>query len=155
MRHAPPTPGPRHEALVQLLRTAETVWNASRVFFAQWDLSPSQFNVLNVLLETPEGRTQIDLSRELLMHRSNVTGLVDRLEKRGLVLRRDQPQDRRAYRVVLTAAGRRTVAQIRPRYYEAADLLWGGFPPADLPPMVDALSRISANADRMAAELQR
>ena len=82
-------PGPRYQALIELLRTAETLWNASRVFFARWDLSPSQFNVLNLLYEQPGGCTQIELSRQLIMHRSNVTGLVDRLEARGLLQRQD------------------------------------------------------------------
>src|SRR6201997_3396150 len=93
------TPGPRYQALLELLRTAETLWNASRVFFARWDLSPSQFNVLNLLHEQPEGCTQISLSRQLIMHRSNITGLVDRLEARGLVLRQENPADRRAFNV--------------------------------------------------------
>ena len=44
----------RYQALLQLLRTADTVWNSSRVFFARWDISPSQFNVLNLLRGEPE-----------------------------------------------------------------------------------------------------
>ena len=47
--------GPRYRALLQLLRTAENLWNASRVFFGRWDLSPSQFNVLNLLSGEPDG----------------------------------------------------------------------------------------------------
>src|SRR5580692_12405550 len=92
-------PGPRHQALIELLRTAETLWNASRVFFARWDLSPSQFNVLNLLYDLPDGCSQIELSRQLIMHRSNVTGLVDRLESRGLLRRAENPHDRRAFNV--------------------------------------------------------
>ena len=95
----------RYRALLQLLRTADSLWNASRIFFARRDLSPSQFNILNLLRDRPDGFSQIDLGRLLIMHRSNVTGLVDRLEKRGLVRRLDAAGDRRAYRVVLTPAG--------------------------------------------------
>src|ERR1700733_10022948 len=98
------TPGPRYQALIELLRTAETLWNASRAFFARWDLSPSQFNVLNLLHDLPGGCSQIELSRQLIMHRSNVTGLVDRLESRGLLRRTDSPTDRRAFTVILTPA---------------------------------------------------
>src|SRR6266496_1133102 len=50
----PSLPGPRYQALLQLLRTAEALWNASRNFFARWDLSPSQFNVLNLLYDQPD-----------------------------------------------------------------------------------------------------
>src|SRR5438093_6296445 len=109
MSASPPSPGPRYQALLQLLRTAEALWNASRNFFARWDLSPSQFNVLNLLYDQRAGCTQIELSRPLIMHRSNVTGLVERLAARGLVRRRDSAPDRRAYRVVLPTPGKRVV----------------------------------------------
>jgi len=79
----------RYNALLQLLRTADSILDASRTFFAPWDLSPSQFNVLNLLYGLPEGVSQTDVGRQLIVHRSNVTGLVDRLEKRGLVRRRE------------------------------------------------------------------
>ena len=46
---------PGYRALMELLRTADTLWNASRVFFERWDLSPSQFNVLNLLRLSPAG----------------------------------------------------------------------------------------------------
>lgn len=113
---------------MQLLRTAETLWNSSRVLFARWELSPSQFNILNLLYEQPEGQTQVELSRQLVMHRSNVTGLVDRLEARQLVERRETPGDRRVNRVVLTEAGRRLVREILPFYYQAAEEVWGDLP---------------------------
>src|SRR5690349_19868619 len=90
----------RYDALLQVLRTADRIWNTSRLFFERWDLSPSQFNVLNLLYNHPDGLSQIELSRQLIMHRSNVTGLVDRLERRSLVQRNDLATDRRAYRVV-------------------------------------------------------
>ncbi len=114
-------PGPRQPALIELLRAAETIWNSSRIFFARWDLSASQFNVLNLLRLAPAGLTQTDLSRQLLMHRSNITGLVDRLEERGLVARHDEPGDRRSYRVVLSAAGGKLVEEILPAYHRSIE----------------------------------
>ena len=75
----PPGAKTRYMALLQLLGTADSIWNASRIFFAAWNLSPSQFNVLNLLRGHPGGLTQTDLSRRLIMHRCNVTGLSDRL----------------------------------------------------------------------------
>ena len=144
------SPGPRYQALLQLLRTAETLWNASRLFFAQWNLSPSQFNVLNLLYDQPGGCTQIELSRSLIMHRSNVTGLVDRLEARGLLQRRDSANDRRAYRVVLTAAGRKLVQQVLPHYYAAAEKVWGELAFTRTTQLVNDLARVCANAEKVA-----
>ena len=141
------TASPRYEALLQLLRTAETVWNASRAFFAKWDLSPSQFNVINVLRNHPGGRTQIELSRLLIMHRSNITGLVDRLEERKLVKRKDSATDRRAYLVTLTPAAQALLEEILPQYYHAAETIWGSFPVRRTEQLADDLARLAANVE--------
>jgi DNA-binding MarR family transcriptional regulator len=145
-------PGPRYLALIGLLRTAETLWNASRVFFARWELSPSQFNILNLLDEQPGGCSQISLSRQLIMHRSNITGLVDRLESRGLVSREESPRDRRAFNVVLTPAGRKLVRAIQPHYYRAAEIVWGSVPVERARRMLAELEALSENATRVASE---
>ena len=143
----PSVPGPRYHALIQLLLTAETLWNASRMFFGEWNLSPSQFNVLNLLHGHAAGCTQSELSRQLIMHRSNVTGLIDRLEKRGLVRRADSATDRRAYRVALTPAGQKLVREILPRYYAAAEQIWGALPVRRTNQLVAELAQLSANTE--------
>jgi DNA-binding MarR family transcriptional regulator len=145
----PPGPGPRYQALLQVLRTADTLWNCSRVFFARWQLSPSQFNVLNLLATEPQGLSQIELGRLLITHRSNVTGLVDRLTARGLVQRLDVVGDRRAYRVVLTPNGQRLIQTILPEYYRIADAVWDGFPAARAKQLAADLERLGANAKRV------
>ncbi|PAW75356.1 MAG: hypothetical protein B9S33_21675 [Pedosphaera sp. Tous-C6FEB] len=150
MKRKTTSPGPRYAALIQLLRTAEELWNASRVFFTRWDLSPSQFNLLNVLPDFTDGCTQSDLSRQLIMHRSNVTGLVDRLEERGLVARKENATDRRAWLVVLTPAGRKLLAEIHPHYYAAAEQVWGKLPADRAEKLLAELATISENATRAA-----
>jgi DNA-binding MarR family transcriptional regulator len=146
---------PGYRALMELLRTADTLWNASRVFFERWDLSPSQFNVLNLLHFNPDGLSQTDLSRQLIMHRSNLTGLVDRLEKRGLVARREVAADRRAYSVVLTAAGTRLLREILPCYYEEAVRVWDRLPARRAAEMITDLQHVARNAQHVAAKLPR
>jgi DNA-binding MarR family transcriptional regulator len=140
---------PRYHALLELLRTADALWNSSRLFFARWHLSPSQFNVLNLLHGQPAGLSQIELGRSLIMHRSNVTGLVDRLEKRGLLQRHEVARDRRAYRIVLTAAGRKLVQHILPEYYHVAEEVWNGFPAHSAKRWAADLKRLGANAERV------
>ncbi len=143
-------PGPRYQALIELLRTSETLWNVSRTFFARWKLSPSQFNVLNLLHEQPGGSSQTELSRQLIMHRSNMTGLVDRLEARGLLRRQNDPRDRRAFNVVLTPAGRKLIREIQPHYYQAAETVWAGTPLEHSERLVSELVAVRANALRIA-----
>lgn len=148
-RHPTPAAAPRYEALLQLLRTADVIWNVSRTFFQEWNLSPSQFNVLNLLGSHPKGLSQTELGRQLITHRSNVTGLVDRLEKRGLVLRREAESDRRAYRVVLSGSGGKLLQQILPRYYAQADQVWEGVPATGISQLLTALDHVARNAAGM------
>jgi DNA-binding MarR family transcriptional regulator len=141
----------RYQALLQLLRTADSIWNASHAFFDRWELGPSQFNVLNLLYSQPEGLSQIELSRQLIMHRSNVTGLVDRLEKRGLLVRKDLASDRRAYRVVLTESGTSLLDEILPAYYRGAEGLWEGISTRGLNELISHLSKAAKNAEQLTA----
>ena len=149
MKSEPSEADPRYRALVELLRTADTLWSASRTFFAPWNLGPSQFNVLNLLHSNPTGLSQTELGRQLLMDRSNITGLVDRLEKRGLVERQDAADDLRAYRVVLSPAGSRLIQEILPRYYEGTVRVWAGVPPARACELLAILRRVSQNAEEL------
>src|SRR5262245_2560767 len=139
----------RYHALLQVLRTADRIWNSSRLFFERWDLSPSQFNVLNLLDNHAEGLSQSELSRQLIMHRSNVTGLVDRLEQRGLVQRNDLATDRRAYRVVLTKGGAALLEQILPHYYRRADEVWESMSTERVEQLTSDLKQLAANAERI------
>ena len=140
---------------MELLRAADTVWDASRIFFERWDLSPSQFNALNLLRLNPDGLSQTDLSRQLIMHRSNLTGLVDRLEKRGLVARQEVAADRRAYSVVLTPAGTRLLREILPRYYEEATRVWDRLPARRATELIADLQQVTRNVKQIAANLPR
>jgi MarR family 2-MHQ and catechol resistance regulon transcriptional repressor len=155
MNAVPPSANKPYEALVQLLRAADTVWDASRAFFARWDLSPSQFNVLNLLEGNPSGVSQTELSRQLIMHRSNATGLVDRLEKRRLVRREDAAGDRRAYRVMLTPEGARLLAEVLPRYYEEARRVCEHLSERRAAELIADFRQIAQNAERTAAGLPR
>jgi len=142
----------RYNALLQLLRTADSILDASRTFFAPWDLSPSQFNVLNLLYGIPEGLSQTDVGRQLIVHRSNVTGLVDRLEKRGLVRRRELAGDRRVYQVVLTAEGSRVMEEVLPLYHRKAEEVWGDCPAKLLTEIQAQLTQAARKAAEIASE---
>jgi DNA-binding MarR family transcriptional regulator len=70
-----------------------------------YDLTPPQFGLLAFLWQQ-DGLTQVELSEKGQIDRTTIGGLVDRLEKTGLVERRQHPQDRRAYKIHLTERGR-------------------------------------------------
>jgi MarR family transcriptional regulator, organic hydroperoxide resistance regulator len=71
---------------------------------SEFDLSPPQVMALRVL-EPGEPVPMRELARALHCDNSNVTGIVDRLEDRGLVQRRGALHDRRVKMLTVTAAG--------------------------------------------------
>jgi DNA-binding MarR family transcriptional regulator len=101
-----------------VMATADTLLRESQRFFRPFGLTASQYNVLNVVGPRPDGMSQRELSDVLVVDRSNVTGLLDRMEKCGWVQRADDPLDRRVYRITLTASGRKLWETIAPRYAE-------------------------------------
>ena len=69
------------------------------------DLTPAQYSVLDLLWQR-DGRQFNELSSTCCCSPSTITGVVDTLEKKGLVTREANPQDRRSLLVRLTDAGR-------------------------------------------------
>jgi DNA-binding MarR family transcriptional regulator len=59
-----------------------------------------------------EGRTQASLSASLAVPPSRIVGIVDQLERRGLVERRANPTDRRAHALWLTGRGRKVLGDV-------------------------------------------
>jgi DNA-binding MarR family transcriptional regulator len=67
----------------------------------------ARFDYLSQLDRVPNGLRMGEISERLMVTNGNVTGLTDALESEGLVTRAPDDQDRRAFRVQLTAVGRR------------------------------------------------
>ena len=74
---------------------------------AQFDTTLPRFDLMAQLERAPAGLKMSELSRRMMVTGGNVTGITDQLAHEGLVERADVEGDRRAYRVRLTAKGRR------------------------------------------------
>ena len=74
----------------------------------QFDTTLPRFDLMAQLERNPEGLKMNELSRRMMVTGGNVTGITDQLVTEGLVERMDVEGDRRAYRVRLTARGRKT-----------------------------------------------
>jgi DNA-binding MarR family transcriptional regulator len=100
----------------QLIRVLGLIERVMQPYFAQFEISGSQWGVLrNLHRAEGEGMTGLrltDLSERLLIRPPSVTGVVDRLERGGLVVRDGTPTDLRAKRVRLTDRGRQIVEQV-------------------------------------------
>jgi MarR family transcriptional regulator, lower aerobic nicotinate degradation pathway regulator len=81
--------------------------------FEGHDLTPQQFGLLGFLWQE-DGLTQSELSAKSQIDRTTMGGLIDRLEKEGLLARRSHPEDRRAYRICLTEKGKALEPELTP-----------------------------------------
>src|ERR1700723_1340883 len=75
------------------------------------NFAPPDPGILGMLAPAP-GMNQQELANRLGMHASRLVGVLDALEKRGLVAREPNPADRRFYSLSLTTAGRQALALI-------------------------------------------
>jgi MarR family transcriptional regulator, organic hydroperoxide resistance regulator len=92
------------EAWTLLLRLLRADQGALLRVWTEFDLSSAQGELL-CSLEPEQPVRMVSLARSLHCHDSNVTGLVDRLEQRGLIERRGDPGDRRIKLIALTNEG--------------------------------------------------
>ncbi len=84
---------------------------------ADHDLALGSYDVLMHLGESPDGRLRMnDLADRVLLSRSGLTRLVDRLQREGLVERQSCTSDARGLYAVLTPAGRARLAAATPTY---------------------------------------
>lgn len=90
---------PEEAAYLDLARTAELLSHPLVMLLKTEDLSPAQYNVLRILRGSPDGLTCGEISNRMITRDPDITRLLDRLEKRSLILRARDTKDRR---VVLT-----------------------------------------------------
>ena len=103
------------DAFIKLVRAAESVSGRVEAYFDAIGLTVSQFGVLEALLHLGP-LYQKDLGRKILKSRGNITMVVDNLEKRGLVERVRDEEDRRHYFVKLTGKGGRLIKSFFPQH---------------------------------------
>ena len=84
----------------------------------QFDTTLPRFDLMAQLERNPDGLKMNELSRRMMVTGGNVTGITDQLVTEGLVERLDVEGDRRAYRVRLTAGGRKLFIEMA-RQHEA------------------------------------
>ncbi len=94
------------EAAVALQRTADRMqWRLSEMLKA-FGLSPTQYNALRILRGAGDaGRSCSEIAERMINHDPDITRLVDRLERRGLVTRSREGRDRRVITTRITVAG--------------------------------------------------
>jgi DNA-binding MarR family transcriptional regulator len=112
---------PEQELFGNLMRAYDCLWSEQGKFFQSFDITPQQYNVLNVLASRDEGSgiTCQAIGEHLLNRVPDITRLLDRLEQAGLISRERCVTDRRVVRTHLTDAGRSKVQEVREPLHQA------------------------------------
>lgn len=127
------------DAYIKLRRAVNAVSLREGEVMRAAGLTESQFGALEALLHLGP-LCQHELAGKVLKSAGNMTTVVDNLERRGLVERRRDGEDRRVVTVHLTASGRDLVRAVFPRVVEV---------------LVDAFSTLSATEQQQLAALCR
>jgi DNA-binding MarR family transcriptional regulator len=144
------------QSLRSFVRVLGLLERVMQPYFARFGISGSQWGVLRNLVraetEGLPGLRLTDLSERLLIRPPSVTGVVDRLERGGLVARDGSPTDLRTKRVTLTPHGRRLVEQILRNYGRQVDRVMGVLSPEEQAELHRLLSRLGDHLEGLSVQ---
>lgn len=135
---------PEQEAYLYLIRAAEVAGGPVGDLFQVHGLSRKQYGVLRSIRRTGEaGATVNEVRRQLTDLKADVTRLIDRLERDGLVERRHDRADRRVVRVLLSKAGKKVLKDIDEPLLAIHRNQFGRLRPKELQCLTQLLKRIT------------
>ncbi|MFN0196060.1 MAG: MarR family winged helix-turn-helix transcriptional regulator [Planctomycetaceae bacterium] len=129
---------PRFDSLEQevflgLWRTYDRLRMLEDELFAQFDLTPQQYNVLRLLeSHQPEGLKTLQLASRLVSRAPDITRMLDKLETRGLIERERRTENRRVVEVRISQAGSALVNDIAEPLKDCHARQLGHMSPAEL-----------------------
>ena len=135
-------PRPAVRAWLRILRVHKTLLTDVRDEL-QGDVTLPRFDLLSNLTQR-DGQTLAALSRSMLVTAGNLTGLVDRAERDGLVERRDVAGDRRATHVFLTRRGKKLFDDAQARHAARIEARLATVPRGELERLTETLDKILA-----------
>jgi DNA-binding MarR family transcriptional regulator len=127
-----PFDSPAQEAILNILRTSDQFQNRFGRLFREYDLTSSQYNVLRILRGEGKPMPCLEIGDRMIQVVPAMTGLLDRLEQRGLVRRERCTQDRRVVYVTLTDSAQALLRRMDGPLNALHQQLIGHLTPAEL-----------------------
>lgn len=129
-----------HDLLVALLLVKSLLERRSETFFQPFGLTGAQFNILNLL---SDGKMdQAALVDQLLVGKSSISIVLNRMVRDGLVRREEHPKDRRQVVLDLTSKGRALWRKISPTYRASVTKIFGALPASRRPALLHDLKTL-------------
>ncbi len=138
------------EVYLLLLRIANDIQMIMDSYFHKFDISNGRFSTLILLLKAPEHRLKpSELAEKTGVTRATMTGLMDNLEKKGLIKRVQNSVDLRATEVELTTKGERLLEKMLPQHFARISSLMVGINANDRKSITHAFYKIRSNAEKL------
>ena len=138
------------EVFLHLLRTGDEAFRVTEENFHAKGLSQGRFTVLMLLYDKACGKTNVltpaQLAEKAGVTRATMTGLIDTLERDGMVTRRPDPSDRRQLSVELTPVGTAFLNKMLPEHFRRIAALMTALTESERRTMVRLLGKIAARA---------
>jgi DNA-binding MarR family transcriptional regulator len=124
IRQSKPFATMEEELLVSLLRTTDVLHQRFEQIIRPFNISMTQYNVLRILRGAePSGRTCGEIGERMIAREPDVTRLLERMEKTGLIKRTRASADRRVVVSRITAAGLKLLDKMEPALREIGGLM--------------------------------
>jgi MarR family transcriptional regulator, 2-MHQ and catechol-resistance regulon repressor len=136
---------PEQEAMLNILRTSDQFQNRFGRLFREYDLTHSQYNVLRILRGEGKPMPCLEIGDRMIQVVPAMTGLLDRLEKQGLVHRERCTEDRRVVYVELTDAAQELLQRMDDPVMELHKQLIGHLTQAELKELSRLLEKARAS----------
>jgi DNA-binding MarR family transcriptional regulator len=136
------------EAMLNILRTNDQFGNRYIRLFRQFALTPSQYNILRILRGEGKPLPSLEIASRMIQVVPAITGLIDRLEKAGMVTRRRCEEDRRVIYIDITEQAIQVLAALDRPIEELNDRLLGHLSHAELKELIRLLEKARAPLDQ-------
>ena len=103
---------PEETLFLDLVQTTDILSRRPALTLKKEDLSPTQYNVLRILRGSPDGLSCGEIGARMITRDPDITRLLDRMEKRGLISRCRETTDRRTVMARITPAGLELVGRL-------------------------------------------
>ncbi len=129
------------EAYLSLLRTADALARGAEEVIKPFGLSGTQYNILRILRGAgAQGLCCHEAAERMLTHVPDITRLLDRLERRGLIVRARASSDRRIITAQITPVGLRILAKLDKPIEECHRRQFGHLGPRRLAQLIELLN---------------
>jgi DNA-binding MarR family transcriptional regulator len=128
--------------MIGLLELRNAFDRGSELFLSAFGLTGAQLNILNLLGDAGGTLSQSEMSSKVLIGKSSLSIVVDRMVQRGHIRRQVYPDDRRRVILKLTPAGKNLWEKVQPLYKKEVDAVFGVVPVVRRKALLDGMKEI-------------